>query len=152
MEFVCERRIARLHSPQKNFELDEQVVEHRRDPLTGRRSIVLKGRRDYAKRYFLTDETSLLEAAERTREGCPFCAVKAEKWTPRFPEELVPEGVIRIGEARTFPSLFAHVEFNAVTVIAQSHYLRPTQLAPRLLADALDASTQYLRVVHERNP
>jgi len=89
MEFASEKRLARLHSPLKNFELlDEQVVEHRRDPLTGRRSIVLRGRLAYVKRYLQTDEASLLQTAQRTREGCPFCPEKAEKSTPRFPAGL----------------------------------------------------------------
>ena len=152
MDFVCERRIAQLHSPLKNFELDEQVIEHRRDPLTGRRSIVLKGRRDYVKRYIQTDEQALAEIAERTRQGCPFCHEKAETLTPRFPASLVPEGLIRVGEARTFPSLFAHSEFNAVTVITDSHYVRPKELTARILSDAIEASTRYLRVVHQKNP
>jgi len=152
MEFACERRLARLHSPLKNFEIDEQVVEHRRDPLTGRRGIVLKGRRDYVKKYFQTDESSLAETADRTRENCPFCPEKAGKSTPRFPAGLVREGVIQVGEARTFPSLFAHSEFNAVTVVANSHYLRPKELTEKILSDALEASTRYLRLVHEKNP
>jgi len=113
---------------------------------------VLKGRRDYVKRYIQTDEQALAETAERTRQGCPFCPEKAETSTPRFPAELVPEGVIRVGEARTFPSLFAHCEFNAVTVITNSHYLRPKELTPKILSDALEASTRYLRFVHEKNP
>lgn len=152
MEFASERRLARLHSPLKDFQLDEQLIEHRRDPLTGRRSIMLKGRRDYVKRYFRTDEGSLMDVAARTREGCPFCPEKAEKTTPRFPAELVPEGAIRVGEARAFPSLFAHAEFNAVTVVANSHYLRPKELTSKLLADALESSTRYLHIVHESNP
>jgi len=32
MGFASERRLARLHSPLKKFRIDEQVVEHRRDP------------------------------------------------------------------------------------------------------------------------
>jgi len=152
MEFASERRTANLRSPLKNFELEEQLVEHRRDPLTGRRSIVLKGRRDYVKRYFQTDDRLLTETAERTRQGCPFCPEKAKTSTPRFPVELLREGVIQVGEARTFPSLFAHSEFNAVTVITDAHYLRPAELTAKLLGDALEASTRYLRVVHERDP
>jgi galactose-1-phosphate uridylyltransferase len=152
MEFLCERRLARLHSPLKDFALDEQVVEHRRDPLTGQRSIVLKGRRDYVRKYFQTNEPLLIETAERTRESCPFCPEKAEKSTPRFPAELVLGGVIRVGEARTFPSLFAHSEFNAVTVLTNSHYLRPKEFTSKILSDALDASTRYLRLVQEKNP
>lgn len=151
MEFMSEKRTARLLSPLKNFGIDEQLVEHRRDPLTGRGSIVLKGRRDYVKSYFQTDEQLLAEAAERTRENCPFCPDKIEKST-KFPPELVPEGSIRVGEARTFPSLFAHSEFNAVTVIADNHYLRPSQLTARILVDALEASTRYLKIVHQKNP
>ncbi len=152
MDFVCERRTARFYSPLKNFELDEQVIEHRLDPLTSQRSIVLKGRRDYVKRYVQTDEPLLVDTVERTRGACPFCPGKAETSTPRFPLELVPEGVIRSGEARTFPSLFAHTEFNAVTVITNSHYVRPKDLTAKLLADALEATTRYLRIVHDKNP
>jgi UDPglucose--hexose-1-phosphate uridylyltransferase len=152
MEFVSEKRSARLHSPLKNFELDEQLVEHRQDPLTCRGSVVLGGRRDYVKRYFQTDEKLLDETAQRTRESCPFCPEKAAKSTPKFPAELVPEGSIQVGEARTFPSLFAHSEFNAVTVITNSHYLRPRELTARILADAFEASTRYLGFVHQKNP
>ena len=86
MEFAYERRLARLHSPLKNFALDEQIVEHRRDPLTGRRSIVLKGRRDYVKRYFQTDEESLFAAANGTREGCPFCPERLKPLPQGFPQ------------------------------------------------------------------
>jgi galactose-1-phosphate uridylyltransferase len=152
MEFVSEKRSARLHSPLKDFELDVQLVEHRQDPLTGRGSVVLRGRRDYVKRYFQTDENLLDETAKRTREGCPFCPEKAAKSTPKFPADLVPGGSIQIGEARTFPSLFAHFEFNAVTVITNSHYIRPGELTAKILTDALEASTQYLSVVHKKNP
>jgi galactose-1-phosphate uridylyltransferase len=151
MDFACERRLARLHSP-LNFDLDEQTIEHRQDPLTGRRSIVLEGRRDYVKRYIQTEEAALTETAERTRQACPFCPEKAEASTPRFPAELIPEGMIRVGEARTFPSLFAHAEFNAVSVVVNSHYLRPAELTAKILSDALEASTRYLRAVHEKNP
>jgi galactose-1-phosphate uridylyltransferase len=152
MEFVSEKRSARLHSPLKNFELDEQLVEHRLDPLTCRGSVVLGGRRDYVKRYFQTDEKLLDETARRTRESCPFCPEKAAKSTPKFPADLVPEGSIQVGDARTFPSLFAHSEFNAVTVITNNHYLRPREFTSRILADAFEASTQYLSIVHEKNP
>ncbi len=152
MDFISERRLARLHSPLRNFELVEQVIEHRRDPLTGRRSIVLRGRRDYVKKYVQSDEPLLAETAERTRQGCPFCPEKAQTSTPKFPSTLVPEGTIRVGEARTFPSLFAHAEFNAVTVVANSHYLRPADLTSKILSDALEASIRYLRIVNEKNP
>jgi UDPglucose--hexose-1-phosphate uridylyltransferase len=152
MEFPCEKRPARLHSPLKNFELDEQLVEHRRDPLTGRRSIVLKGRREYVKRYIQTDEQLLTDIAQQTRESCPFCPEKAAKSTPRFPADLIPEGGIQVGEARTFPSLFAHSEFNAVTVLASNHYLRPKEYTTTILTNALTASTRYLSIVHEKNP
>ena len=112
----------------------------------------MRGRRDYVKRDFQTDEQLLDETAQRTRESCPFCPEKAAKSTPKFPVELVPEGSIQVGEARTFPSLFAHSEFNAVTVVTNTHYLRPRELTTRILADALEASARYLRIVHEKNP
>ena len=112
---------------------------------------MLKGRRQYVNRYFQTDEESLLTTANGTRESCPFCPQKAETSTPRFPADLVREGVLRVGEARTFPSLFAHSEFNAVTVITNSHYVRPRELTTEILSDALEASVRYLLLVYEKN-
>jgi galactose-1-phosphate uridylyltransferase len=63
----------------------------------------------------------------------------------------VAEGVIRVGQAKTFPSLFAHAEFNAVTIVSDRHYLKPGELGSEILADALEASVRYLRLVNEKN-
>lgn len=130
MEFASEKRLARLHSPLKKFRIDEQVVEHRRDPLTGRRNIV-RGRRGYVKRDLQTDEASLLQTAQQTREGCPFCPERAEKSAPRFPAGLVSEGMIRVGEAGTFPSLFARPVMVTVTKSIRFMIARITDPLPQ---------------------
>jgi hypothetical protein len=39
--------------------------------------------------FFETNEEFLLNYAEETMKGCPFCPPNVEKTTPRFPAELV---------------------------------------------------------------
>jgi len=39
-----------------------------------------------------------------------------------------------------------------VTVVANTHYLRPADLTSKILSDALEASIRYLRIVNEKNP
>lgn len=125
----------------------KQVVEYRRDPLTGALSTVLPGRLGYVKRFFESDEGFLKDYAERSRVECPFCPTRLMGKVPRFPSNLFAEGVIRVGETVTFPSLFAHAEYNAVTVLSSSHLLRPSEFKAQTLFEALKASSTYVRRV-----
>ncbi len=144
-------RFAEVLDPTYNFQLTRQLIEHRRDPLTGDRSIVLPGRHSYVKHFFETDERFLMDYAEETIKGCPFCSASVTQTTPQFPKELVDEGRIKIGEAVTFPSLFAHIEYNAVTVLSAHHLLKLDEFEPEILRNGLQASLEYIRKVHSKD-
>ncbi|MEM2902344.1 MAG: hypothetical protein QXO32_06410 [Candidatus Bathyarchaeia archaeon] len=130
----------------------KQVVEYRRDPLTGDLSTVLPGRLSYVKRFFESDEEFLKGYAEKFKVSCPFCPTRLMGSVPRFPPSLIAEGLIEVGETVTFPSLFAHAEYNAVTVLSPIHLLRPSDFKAQTLFNALKASSTYVRGVHLHDP
>ena len=92
IHFESEIREARILSPLNNFQLTTQTLEHRTDPLTGRRVIVSKGRMDYVKRFIQSESTFIDELVETTQANCPFCPNAVEKSAPKFPSEIATEG------------------------------------------------------------
>ena len=142
-------REARLLSPLKNFELESQTIEHRRDPLTGRNVIVLKGRVDYVRRFMESDETAIEELASSTQASCPFCPNAVLARAPKFPPEISAEGRIYGGEAVCFPSLFAHDDYNAIVVPTPSHKVNLNEFRPGIFADGFQACIEYFRRLHE---
>ncbi len=89
IKFEKTEQFAEVLDPTTGFLLTKQLIEHRKDPLTGDRSIILPGRQSYVRHFFETNEEFLLNYAEETMKGCPFCPPNVEKTTPRFPAELV---------------------------------------------------------------
>jgi galactose-1-phosphate uridylyltransferase len=152
IHFESVTREARLLSPLKNFEPDRQVIEHRRDPLTGRSVIVLKGRIDYVRRYLESDEKAIDDLANSTQKDCPFCPDAVEQRAPKFIPEVSPEGRISVGEAVCFPSLFAHWDYNAVIVPTRSHRVPLMDMHPRMFVDAMKACIEYFRRLHAWRP
>ncbi len=92
IHFESEIREARILSPLNNFQLTTQTLEHRTDPLTGRKVIVSEGRMDYVKRFIQSESPFINELTETTQATCPFCPNAVEKSAPKFPREIVPEG------------------------------------------------------------
>ena len=153
MAIVFEKvqRFAEVLDPTQGFQLLRQLVEHRKDPLTDDRTIVLPGRQNYMKHFFETDEKFLFDYAEETLAGCPFCRPSVETRTPKFPKELVDGGRIKVGEAVTFPSLFTHIEHNAVTALTRSHLLKLDEFEPEIFENGIKASLEYVRRVYSRD-
>ena len=143
VQFESAARQATFLSPLKNFERVTQDLEHRKDPLTGRGSIVIKGRLDYVKNLIDTDQSFLDGLVESTRGTCPFCPEAVASKSPKFVPELAPEGRIRVGEAVCFPSLFAHEDFNAVVVPTPTHGLTLNNYTPSILRDGFKACLTY---------
>lgn len=141
-------RFADVLDPTQNYKLNKQSIEHRQDPLTEKNSIILRGRLAYVQRFFETDEKFLYQYSEQTKGHCPFCPLSLKESTPRFPEEIVEGGRITRGEAVTFPSLFAHVEHIAVTVLTKTHLLALDQFNPGILKDGISASLEYIKDVY----
>jgi len=94
INFLKKVNKTRFHNPMKNFELDEVASEKRYDPLTGKMVRIFPFRQIGFPRH---DWIPFVE--ESKKRFCPFCPEVIEKTTPRFPEDLVPEGKVRVGES-----------------------------------------------------
>jgi len=147
IHFESEIREAQILSPLNNFQLTTQTLEHRGDPLTGRRVIVSKGRLEYVKRFIQSDQAFLDELVESTQATCPFCPNAVEKNAPKFPTDITPDGRFRVGEAICFPSLFAHEDFNALVVPTTKHKVQLNEFTGKMLFDGFKACLTYFSKV-----
>lgn len=152
IHFECEVREARILNPLNNFQLTPQTLEHRTDPLTGRRVIVSKGRMEYVKRFIQSESTFIDELIETTEANCPFCPNAVEKSAPKFASEIAPEGRFSIGEAVCFPSLFAHEDFNALVVPTTRHRVQLNEFTAKTLFDGFKACLTYFSKVLAASP
>jgi len=136
-----------LLDPRRSFERVSLPIEARFDPLTGRVCIISE------LRFSLPAKTDFSEIAKATEMFCPFCPARVETATPMFPEEFIPNGRIRIGEAVVVPNLMPYSQYSAVTVICQKHFVKMTEFTQKVLADAFLASQEYLKRValHDRS-
>jgi galactose-1-phosphate uridylyltransferase len=90
-----------------------------------------------------SDDDFTKELTQSTQESCPFCPERLERYAPKFPPEIAPEGRIKLNEAICFPSLFAHDYFNAIVVPTQKHELRLNEFSVPMLLDAFGACVKY---------
>ena len=136
--FRREPRVARLHDPRKGFSLSDVESEIRYDPLTGESSRICH----FSLPTAAPADISAIALARRP--GCPFCPGKVETITPRFPEELVPGGRFRRGEAVVFPNLFPYDELSAVLVPAALHDLAMGDVPESLVASGVATARDFL--------
>ncbi|MEJ5365895.1 MAG: hypothetical protein WHS86_12385 [Desulfosoma sp.] len=144
---------ARFHSPLRNGDMDEQIIEVRRDPLTGHQSIynaALEGKQ--AILFPPTDERYLEERAAASAASCFLCDGKWRTMTPAYPDELIPGGRLVRGEAVLFPNLFPLSAYHAVVMVGDRHHRRLNEFAEELLTDALDAALDFIRRCAEKTP
>ncbi|MFB3885800.1 MAG: hypothetical protein ACE144_11285 [Thermodesulfobacteriota bacterium] len=127
-----------LLSPLQGFEPISVPIEIRIDPLTKRRSRIItlnlpsKGRFDFSQ---MSEES----------KGCFFCPENIFQKTPKFLEEIIPEGRIQIGQAVGFPNLNPIGTYGSVVVLCQEHFLNLNQLTPKIYEDALSLSIDIAR-------
>lgn len=121
-------------------------VEVRFDPLTGRPCIISEAR------LALPVKADFSELAKLTEAFCPFCPERIEAATPKFPEEFIPEGRIKVGEAVVVPNLMPYSQYSAVTIICKKHFVTPSELTQETLTNAFLASQEYLKRVALHDP
>jgi galactose-1-phosphate uridylyltransferase len=138
LEFRAVRKVARVHDPRKGFELTGIESEVRYDPLTGDSSRICHFA--YPKR-----ELPDLEAiAAETRKSCPFCPESVERVTPRYPEEVVPGGRMKRGEAVLAPNLFPYDDVSAIVAMSRAHFLAMDRLPVMLIADSFKLARDFI--------
>lgn len=131
-------------SPLTGMEYAEQVVEVRRDPLTGTTAITSSELVTKERMFSGATDWDHAEAlARRARDGCFFCPEKVLDVTPRYPESVVPGGRLQRDGVIVFPNLFALAGVHAVVASPQVHYLRPSGFTAELLERWLGAAVEF---------
>jgi len=139
----------RVSPPGSRGETVVRGVEFRQDPLTGRwcRVSLERARRP---RQVSGDAAILREAAERTRDTCPFCPERIEVLTPTFTD--LPYRRLRRGNSWVFPNLYPFARHHAVTVFTVDHFKLPTELSLAELEEGIHAALSFIRDVRSVDP
>lgn len=150
INFKSEMLESRLLHRDSFGKLTERVTatELRFDPLTGHTCKIVEFPLSRIRR---PDLSAIVQKSLET--GCPFCPPAIEENTPRFTPKIVPEGIMREGEALLFPNARPYDVHSAVVVMSREHFLSLSEFTERILLDALKAACSYvnrvLQVDHE---
>ena len=150
VKFKKQIQEARILSPLTGFKPQTQAVERRKDPLLNRwcRINVERANRPKSK----AGDSSVSQLVEASQKNCPFCPERILTSTPKFPEDILPGGRLRIGEAVVVPNLFAFAQHHSVVVLTKEHFLPLDGFSPEIILNGLNASIRYLEYVKASNP
>ena len=130
-----------------NFVESAIPLEFRTDPLTGRTCRIVR----YSLERIIRPDLAALE--KRSQElTCPFCPPLVEQITPRFPPDLVPEGLIRQGKAVAFPNTGPYDVYGVVVAISDRHFIPLKEFDIETVQNALLAAQSYIKSVQKFDP
>lgn len=152
IKFVKHEQKSTIHNPMMNNELDTQALEVRRDPLTGVQSVFNPRLEDKVAMFFGKSDPALIEKlAKESESRCFLCEDRWKEMTPAYPEDLVPEGRIQVGEAVLFPNIFPAAQVHAVIRVGAAHYVPLAEFDPRPVAEALQASLKLAALLSDKD-
>ncbi|MFQ6136308.1 MAG: hypothetical protein ACE5PM_03910 [Candidatus Hydrothermarchaeales archaeon] len=137
---------AKFFSSLKDFQLDTQHIEYRRDAIFDRWCRINVERPKRVKQGSRTLDYA--EFISRSLEGCFFCPKNIDGATPKFTPGIAPEGRMRLGESWVFPNLFPFAQHHAIATITEKHFLKIDEFTERQVEDTLKASLDYFRRVN----
>jgi galactose-1-phosphate uridylyltransferase len=139
MKFEAIAREAVLLDPNDNMARKHIPNEIRKDPLTGRTARICHFRDLKWKK------PDLDKLVAGTESWCPFCPEKVFKVTPCFPEEIIPEGRMAMGNKVLFPNIAPYDRLSAVATLGNRHYIPMTDIEPQRIADGFRLAIKYFR-------
>jgi UDPglucose--hexose-1-phosphate uridylyltransferase len=133
--------------PRKEFELTTQPFQVRLDPLTGRSG-------HFSHFGAIKPQPLDMGSYERpeVKGFCPFCPDKRARYTPRFTQEIVPEGQMARGEALLVPNLYPYDVYSAVVIMTEGHVVPLDRFTESNLSDALALGVHFLKAVRAAQP
>jgi len=138
LRFKKEVLTARIRSPLKNFEPEEQKIEVREDPLTGEKTRVNVNR---TKR-FQAISFNIQEFIESSKKDCPFCPEKLDKSVSKF---LGKKERIETNGVTVFPNLYPYSSNHAILVMTKEHYLPLNQFTPDILFLSFKTAQEFFK-------
>lgn len=145
----CYRTVP-IHNPLDNFELDTQNIEVRKDPLTGRKSRINIERAIRPKQVSnsLNDVQRFLKESIK---GCPFCPDNIEICTPKFQEDLINSGRMKLRQLTLFPNLYPFNKYHAVGVLTEKHFTDITDIKSENYKDCFRICNNFFLKVNAKD-
>jgi len=133
--------------PRKNYEPTTIKFQVRTDPLTGRTS-------HFSHLGAMKAQKLDLESyAQPVLKGfCPFCLENREKATPKFTEDVFPEGRPSKGEATLIPNLFPYDVQSGIMIMTDEHVVALPGFHEKRLCDAFSLGMEFLKRTRTVDP
>ncbi|MBK5112759.1 MAG: hypothetical protein KGD59_00785 [Candidatus Heimdallarchaeota archaeon] len=144
-------RNAKIRSPLEKFEVVEQQIEFRKDPLIRHWSRINKLRAERVKQASTPSEnfeSNLQSLVENSGKKCFFCPENVTKSTPKFVEELGLGERITVGDFNLFPNLFVFSEYHAVGTLGNEHFTPLSEFTSKIWQEAIEGSIKFFQAVH----
>ncbi|NPE07585.1 MAG: hypothetical protein GNW80_04845 [Asgard group archaeon] len=144
-------RYAKIRSPLEKFEVVEQKIEFRKDPLINHWSRINQLRADRVKQAFAPGEdfeTNLQSVVENSAKKCFFCPENMTKFTPKFSEDLGLGERITVGEFNLFPNLYVFSQYHAVGTLGNDHFTQLDKFTPKIWQEAIEGTMKFFKAVH----
>jgi len=138
---------AKIRNPLKNFEVTEEEIEIRWDPLLQYTSRITK-----PKGLDKIPEDQPLTDFVQSAKACFFCEGRVETQTPMLPVEIEPQGRISSGEALLFPNLSGFGRYSAVCIFSKEHFIPLDKFTHNHLLNALKVCRSYFQKCSEKDP
>lgn len=152
IQFIKHMQKSVIHNPMLNNELDTQELEIRKDPLTSAQSVYNARLADKVTMFYGKSDTALIEKmAEESRSNCFLCGNRWQEFTPRYPENLIPEGRIQLGQAVLFPNIFPAAQVHAVIRVGERHHVPLMEFDSGAVEEAFQASLELARRLDATN-
>ena len=134
IKFQRKTVFARIRNPLQKFQVTEEKIEVRFDPLLGTTMRISK-----PKGLDKTPEDNPLQKFVEQSKPCFFCAGKVENQTPMLPENIHSPGRIQVGEALLFPNLSGFGRYSGVCIFSKEHFIALNSFTEQQISDALKA-------------
>jgi len=144
IEFKKEIIKAKIRNPLKHFELTEEKIEIRWDPLTGRTMRISK-----PKGLDKVPEGDPLNQFVEESKSCFFCSGKVENSTPMIPEEIYEKGRIEVGQAFLFPNLSGFGAYSAVCIFSKEHFIAIKEFTITQILNMLKTCQIYMTLIRK---
>lgn len=140
MEFKSVRKETVILDPQKQMQQRNIELEVRQDPLTGRHTRIghFRGLK--------WDRPDLDKLVAGTQDWCPFCPDRVMEATPRFPENILPEGRLVAGDKVLFPNIAPYDALGAVATLGAEHYIPMADLKPERIAEGFELACSFFQM------
>ena len=142
----------KLLNPFKNFSLDVQSIEYRKDPLLDRWARINMLRASRMKQTEEKDEKLFEKMVKESKVKCLFCPERVLNGTPMFTSELVDSGRFKRNTFILFPNLFPFAKYHGVGIISEDHHLELNSISQDILRNCLVGCKDFFKLIASKDP